>query len=218
VIDLRIVVPAAAAWVAAIVILPAPAAMLPLAIAAWIAAVLLIGVSWLARRPVLVVMAVSAAAVALVATSAFVHSDARRPAFLERGAHALVGASVVTTQTVTRDTKHFTATLTRVNRSEVSVPVMIFDESPSRRTEIGSTLRVTGSITTTSPEDEVSFLVFATAPAKIIAPPPCICRGPTGSGAVWRGHPHPFPATEARCCPGSRSVTPLRSARLSAQT
>ncbi|MDQ1528336.1 MAG: competence protein ComEC [Actinomycetota bacterium] len=171
-IDLRIVVPAGVAWIAAVFILPLPSGMLPLAIAAWVAAGVLIVVSHLTRRPLLATFAVAAAAIALVSTSAFAHSDARRPPELIRGSPELSSATIVTTQTVTRASKYFDATLTRVGRETMAVPVIVFDGSPARRTEIGTTLTVSGSLTATAPEEDVSFLVFARSPARYVAAPP----------------------------------------------
>jgi competence protein ComEC len=171
VIDLRIVLPAGVAWIAAVFILPAPAWMLPVAIVCGVAALVLLVLSHVTKRALLVSFAVCAAAVALVSTAAFAHSDARRPPELVHHL-SLTDATVVTTQTVTRGSKYFDATLTRVGDETMSVPVMVFDGSPSRRTEIGTTLRVTGSLTATAPEDDTSFLVFARAPARFAAPPP----------------------------------------------
>ncbi len=171
-IDLRIVAPAAAAWLGALLLLPMPGWLLPVAIAAWIAALLLLVVAHFTRRSLIVIVAVAAAAVALVATSAFAESDSRRPPMLTHSTHELRDASIVTTQTVTRASKYFTATLTRVGRSSMSVPVMVFDGSPAGRTEIGTTLRVSGAVTATAPSDEVSFLVFARGPATVVAQPP----------------------------------------------
>jgi competence protein ComEC len=171
VIDLRVVVPAAVAWVVAIVILPNPGAILPVAICAWICAAICIGLARFAHRPVFVVLAVAASAVALVATAAFAHADARRPAFLSHSSH-IESAQIVANQTITRSTRHFGATLIRVGDRTLSVPVMVFDGSPKHRVEIGSTLRVSGSMTATAPGDEVSFLVFAGGPATLLQHPP----------------------------------------------
>ena len=175
-IDLRIVIPAGAAWLAAIALLPFPKWMLPTAAACWVlAAACILGALLFAGRPsrraLLVVLGVSFAAMALVATAAFAGSDARRPEVV-RVAHTLSGAEIVTTQTVTHESHHFAATLTRIGNRVVSVPVLVFDASPASRIEIGTTLAVSGSLQATSPIDEVSYLVFATGPASQVAPPP----------------------------------------------
>jgi competence protein ComEC len=187
VIDLRIVVPACFGWAAAILILPLPAAILPVAITAWAAGVALLALAHFARRPLLVVPAVCAVAIALVSTSAFVRMDARQPPSLLHGSHQLVNATIVTTQTVTHGSKNFKATLTRIGDTTMAVPVMVFDGSPARRTEIGSALVVSGSLTADAPEDDVAFLVFARTPARIVAKPSWYLAWANGlrSGLAW---------------------------------
>jgi competence protein ComEC len=54
----------------------------------------------------------------------------------------------------------------------MSVPVLVFDGAPARRTEIGSTLVVSGSLTVADSGDDVAFLVFASGHARMVAPPP----------------------------------------------
>ena len=175
-IDVRIVIPAGAGWLAAIMVLPFPGWMLPLAAVAWTLAavcvlVALLGVRRPSRRAVLVLLGVSFAAMALVATAALAGSESRRPHVL-RSSHVITSATIVATETVTHDSDHFAATLTRVGNSTVSVPVLVFDAAPATRIEIGTTLTVSGSLQATSPNDEVSYLVFASGPAHYVAPPP----------------------------------------------
>ncbi len=175
-IDLRIVIPAGAGWLAAITLLPSPKWMLPVAAACWVLAAICILLALLAparpaRRALVVLFGVSFAAVALIATAAFAGSDARRPEVV-RSAHVLSGATIMATQTVTHDSDHFAATLTRIGNRTVSVPVLVFDASPASRVEIGTTLLVSGTLQATAPSDEVSYLVFASGPARWLAPPP----------------------------------------------
>ncbi|HEY4270220.1 MAG TPA: ComEC/Rec2 family competence protein [Galbitalea sp.] len=171
-IDLRIVVPAAAAWLAAVILLPFPGAMLPVSIGAWSVTVGILIVTVLRRRTVLVVVAVAAAAIALVATSAAIHAGPRRPAELMHGDRRLSAATVVTTQTVTASSTFFDATLVRVGDRAMDVPVTVFGAAPAGRTEIGTTLSVSGRITATAPEDDTSFLVFADGRARDVGQPP----------------------------------------------
>jgi competence protein ComEC len=168
--DLRIVVPAAAAWLGAIVLLPFPGLMLPVALGCWVLALGMLVAARMRGHPVLVMLGVSLAAVALVATAAFAGSDARRPAAL-RGAHDLVAATVVTTQTVTHASTYFAATLTSANGHAMSVPVLVFGASPAARMEIGTALRVSGTLQATAPNDEDSYLVFASGPAHFVSAP-----------------------------------------------
>jgi competence protein ComEC len=176
VIDLRIVVPAGAGWLAAILVLPFPGWMLPVAAGSWMLAAVcivaaLLGAPRSRRRAVFVLLAVSFAGVALVVTAALAGSDSRRPQVV-RSAHVLSSATIVTTETVTHASDHFAATLTRVGNRAVSVPVLVFDAAPESRIEIGTTLSVSGSLQSTAPSDEVSYLVFASGPARYVAPPP----------------------------------------------
>ena len=175
-IDARIVIPAGAGWLVAIVLLPLPGWVLPVAAASWVLAASCILVALLAvRRPspraVLVLLGVTFAAAALVATAALAGTDSRRPRVV-RSAHMLSAATIVTTETVTHTSDHFAATLTRIGNSVVSVPVLVFDASPANRVEIGTTLTVSGSLQATASSDEVSYLVFASGPARYRAPPP----------------------------------------------
>jgi len=184
-IDLRLAVPAAAAWIGAAVLLPEPRWMLPVAIGCWAASIGMIIAARLSGRSILIVVAVGAAAIALVTTAALAGADARRPAVL-RDAHAVEGAIVVTAQTVTPATTHFAATLVQTGSSgsgaqrpglssdarSLSVPVLVFDAAPGQRVEIGTALELSGTLKATTPSDENSLLVFARGPARVIAPPP----------------------------------------------
>jgi competence protein ComEC len=202
VIDLRVVVPAAAAWVAAILFLPLPVWILPVALGAWGVAVLFVVLARITRRPLLVVAAVAAAAIALVATSALATAPARRPAVLAHGSHQLTAAWVVTTQTVTTSSEYFAATLVRSDGRRMSVPVLVFDGNPARRVEIGTTLRVSGSLQATSPADETSFLVFARAPAEVVAPPPWYLSWANGLRAGFAGAATGLPGDGGALLPG----------------
>jgi competence protein ComEC len=183
VIDLRIVIPAAAAWVAAIALLPFPAAMVPVAVGGWVAALGLVvlvvvlvrigghGDSRSRSHGALVGAAVSCAAIALVATAAAATSEARRPAVLAH-IRSIASATIVTTQTAVHTSKYFAGTITRVGGEAVSVPVLVFGGAPASRTEIGTSLELSGSLIATEPSDEESYLVFARGPGRVIAPPP----------------------------------------------
>jgi competence protein ComEC len=171
VIDLRIVVPAGAGWIAEIGLLPFPKWMLPVGLVCWALATVCLVFARLSHRALLVVIGVSLAAMALVATAAFAGSSARRPDAV-RMTHGLHDATIVATQTVTHGTDHFSATLTRLGDEAVSVPVLVFDAAPASRVEIGTPLTVSGSLQATAASDEVSYLVFATGPARIVGSPP----------------------------------------------
>lgn len=163
--------PAAVAWVAMIILLSFPAWMLPVSIGGWVGALGFMTMARFGAGRVLVVVAVSCAAVALLATAACATSGTRRPAALD-GARSISDATIVTTSTAVPSSRFFAATLVSANGRDLSVPVLVFHASLTRRIEIGTSLRVSGSLIATAPSDEVSYLVFARGPAAVVAPPP----------------------------------------------
>jgi competence protein ComEC len=170
VVDLRIVVPAGIAWLAAIVLLSFPAWMLPAAIGGWVAAAGFIVLSRSGGRSVLVIAALCCAATALLATAAFATSGTRRPSLLANS-RSIASATIVTTSTAVPSSRFFAATLVSAEGHALSVPVLVFGATLPGRTEIGTSLRISGSLIATAPSDEVSYLVFARGPVREAAPP-----------------------------------------------
>jgi competence protein ComEC len=177
--DLRLAVPAAAAWIAAAVCLAHLDALPVVALVGWTLAVVLL---ILARRQTFrgaVTVAVCCGAVALVLTSAAVHAEGRRPPVL---AAALDAAPVLDARAVTTATLGdgpVGATLIALEGETVvtglSVPVLIFDAAPASSTSpipIGSELRISGAFQPTPSADDVSYLVFAEQPGEIVAGAP----------------------------------------------
>jgi competence protein ComEC len=201
VIDLRIVVPAGAGWIAAIAVLPFPGIRLPVAIGCWVLSIAMLLSARVTGRRLLVLLGVSAAAMALVTTAAFAGSDARRPSAL-LGTHDLVNATVVTTQTVTHASTYFAATLTSSAGRAMSVPVLVFGASPPTRVEIGATLRVSGSLQATAPSDEDSYLVFAKGPARFLVEPPWYLSWANGLRAGLARDACTLPGTGGQLLPG----------------
>jgi competence protein ComEC len=187
-LDLRMVPPAAVAWLAAALVIAAPGWALPVAVGLWSAAGLAVAAALLWHRPAIVAVAVCAAAAALVSTTAAGAAPARQPpALLDVAADGrFVTLTLSTTETVcgepdasARDGP-FSATATTVTtgrpggspRLAIAAPVLVFDGLPAERAGIGSTLTVSGTLVATAPEDDVGFLVFADGPARVAAPPP----------------------------------------------
>jgi competence protein ComEC len=164
-------VPATVGWVSAIILLSFPAWMLPVAVGAWTAAAGGILLARSTAKPGLVMGAVCCAVVALLATAAFSQSGARRPDALAN-ARSISSATVVTTQTAVPSSRYFAATLVSMAGRQFSVPVLIFGGSLRSRTEIGTSLRISGSLIATDPSDEDSYLVFVRGRAQVVAPPP----------------------------------------------
>lgn len=198
--DLRIVVPAAAAWVAALVVLPVPRLMIPVAAACWAVAIVTLVVARIRGRTVLVVIGVSAAAMALVASAAAAAFDARHP--LSASMHSAQEATVVTTETATKTSTHFAATLTSLGGRQVSVPVLVFGAAPDTRTEIGTTLRVAATTQATAPSDEVSYLLFARGSARLMAAPPWYLRWADDLRAGLAGEARSLPGVGGQLLPG----------------
>jgi competence protein ComEC len=222
-VDLRIVIPAGAGWLVAIVLLPFPAWMVPVASGCWVLAAVGILLALLVRgrpshRAIFALLGVSFAAMALVATSAAAGSDSRRPQVV-RSTRVLSAVTIVTTETVTPASDHFAATLTRVGGSSVSVPVLVFDAAPATRIEIGSTLTVSGSLQATAPSDEVSYLVFASGRARYLAPPPWYLSWTNGLRAGLSDAAQSLPGDGGALLPGlaigdTTSVSPTLSASM----
>jgi competence protein ComEC len=164
-------VPAAVGWVSAIILLSLPEWMLPAAVGAWtVAAGGILLAPWIAK-PGVVTAAVCCAVVALLATAAFSASGSRRPEALA-DARSISSATIVTTQTAVPSSRYFAATLVSMDGRQFSVPLLVFGGSLRARTEIGTSLKINGSLIATDPSDEVSFLVFARGRARVVAPPP----------------------------------------------
>jgi len=197
-VDLRLLAPAAVAWLVAALVIAVPAWALPGAIGLWAAAGLTIAASLGLRRGPPVAVAVCAVAAALVCTTVAVVAPARQPTVLLDAADdgRYVDLTVTTGETVgsapggapgdapsgapggasARDGP-FAATVTTVTVGDdtsvaVSVPVLVFDARPETRAGIGTMLQLDGTLVPTAPEDDVGFLVFADGPARSVAPPP----------------------------------------------
>lgn len=198
-IDLRAVIPAAAAWLAALVLLSSPPALVPVALLCWTLGIALVVVAASSRNSssrnsssqgspsrsaTAATAGLAVVAIALVATSAAVQGESRRPAVLEAALRpgVPVQVTVVVTQTVATESltsesgeqqgTHFRATLTSVDELAVSVPVRVFDGAPVERAGIGTTLALSATLSPTDDGGDISYLLFATEPAEIVAPMP----------------------------------------------
>jgi competence protein ComEC len=178
-VDLRLAVPAAAAWLAIVVLLPAPATAVPLVVAAWVVA--LGSLLWAIRstRRGLVPLAVAAACVALVVTSAAARDPDRHPAELaaagEAGRPVTVEATVTSNPLAGRFEAEVTALRAEAGAPTLSlhrVPVLVFDGEPTETLGIGAVVSVTGTVVATDPGDSTAYLFFATGSATVETAPP----------------------------------------------
>jgi competence protein ComEC len=178
-IDLRLALPAAAAWVAIVLLLPVPEFRVPVAGAGWFVALGSLAVSFRTGRRGLVPVAVAAACVSLVVGSAAAREPARHPAPLvvaSESGRPLTARAVVTSAALDG---RFEAELIAVAGADgdpatsiVHVPVLVFDGVPDEPMGIGAIVTVTGTVVATDPGDSTAYLVFATTPTEVQAPAP----------------------------------------------
>jgi competence protein ComEC len=168
--DLRLLVPAIAAWVCAAVVIAVPAAALAVSLALFLLAAALL----VFRRPTIALCAIAAGLVCAVVA---IQAPARSPDLLVEaaGAGRSVDARVVTTQ-VTREGEVYRATLVSVavgkRVTSMSVPVLVFDGVPEAGAGLGATIALSGRLQALDPGDDVSFLLFADGAATVEARPP----------------------------------------------
>ena len=164
--DLRLAIPAAAAWIAAAVIIGIDP-VIP-TIALWAAAGIATAIA-LARRS-LAVVALALAAAAFCSTSVVVQSTSRQPDQLVTAAETGRQIDALATLTGRPSERSYPVTLDVVNGTAVHVPVVVF--GPATDAGIGTTVRITGTLTATDPGDDAAFLVFAERPPVVESPPP----------------------------------------------
>ncbi|TFD18493.1 ComEC/Rec2 family competence protein [Cryobacterium sp. TMT4-10] len=198
-IDLRLVVPAATAWLAAGVLVGAPGGVpASAAVGLWLGAGLFVVAAVFDRRarwrPLWATVGVSLAVSALVASVVLVSGPARLPADVRAAASRHANASaLITVWSVPVETAspggfgtggtgarvRFRGTVTELTEgkrsSRVSVPVLVFAESSGRGTaslQIGSVVRLDGSLRATDPGDSAAALFFGRSRAESVAAPP----------------------------------------------
>ncbi len=170
IVDLRLAIPAACAWVASAVFVAAPA--IAGAIGLWALAGVVTCVA-LSRRQFAIV-AVSAAAAAFCCTSIALQAPGRMPEALVEAASSGRNVELVATatETVMPGQESFEVRIDGAEGESISVAARAFGESPSERIGIGSTIAFSATLTTAEPGEHVGFLVFPSAPPVLVAPPP----------------------------------------------
>jgi len=198
--DLRLVIPAAAAWISAALLIALPGGLALVAVACWILAVAAAGVAVTTRHGWTISTTLVLAAIAVVASSAAVHSAERRPEILLLAASAgdVVELQVVTTGRIADGP--FAATITSIEGA--AVPVLIFDGAPRKFAGIGTQLTVSGELEATGPAEDVAFLVFATGAADIAAPAPWLLAGTTHLRMNFAAVATGFPGDGGKLLPG----------------
>ncbi|MCA0218214.1 MAG: ComEC/Rec2 family competence protein [Actinobacteria bacterium] len=164
--DLRLAIPAAVAWIAAAVVIGIDPAIPTITL--WVAAGIATAVA-LARRS-LAVVALALAAAALCSTSVVLQSTSRQPAELVAAAETGRQIDVLATLTGRASERSYPVTLDVVDGTPVHVPVIVF--GPATDAGIGTTVRITGTLTATDPGDDAAFLLFAERSPIVESPPP----------------------------------------------
>ena len=192
-LDLRLAVPVLVAWVTVGLLIAEPRLLGGAAIGLWVAAGLGCGGAMLARgrvRALALGLLTVVAATAMLVSVAAVRAPARQPAVLLEAADAgrFVTATAVTGQTIVGEPAMavtgaaprapFAATLRSVRVGvrtiDVDLPVTVFADTGTGATTlgIGTTLRLSGTLATTDPADDVAFRFFASRAPTVVDPPP----------------------------------------------
>lgn len=177
--DIRLAVPAAAAWIAVIVVLGMPRVAVPVVVVLWVLAGALSAL-WIVRararsaREWLPIAALTLAAAALAVTAVAAGTTARSPPVLveaaESGRHVTVVAEL--TQTVGAATDQFDATILSVAETPVRTPVVVFGAVSEARLPLGAKITLSGTLAAADAGDHASFLFFARAAPTVVAAPP----------------------------------------------
>ncbi len=170
IVDLRLAIPAACAWVAGVVFVAAPAVLG--ATVLWALAGVLTALALSKRR--FAIVALGAAAAALCCTSIAIQSPGRSPDVLVEAANSGRTVEIVatTTETIVPGQDSFEIRLDGVAGERVSVAARSFGESSPDRIGIGSTILLSATVTAADPGEDIAFLLFPSAPLVFATPPP----------------------------------------------
>ena len=194
-LDLRLAVPAAGAWVAAIVLIAVPSHALAVAVIAWAASGAFIAIALHDqaagakrstapfRSSAVALVALVCVAVAICATAISIHEPQRHPRELAQAitSNATVTAIATTTHTARPGERSFLAELSTVQFSSPAVgtvklrgriPVVVFGGAPQTRLEIGTTIELRGTLGATEPGDDTSAMFFADSAPRALAQAP----------------------------------------------
>jgi competence protein ComEC len=154
-VDLRLAIPAAAGWIAAVVLVGLPSFALPVGIACFVLAAVL----W---RP-LAAVTLSLVVVGLLATLIAAHSTVRTPADLVAASESgrIVSGSFVATEQPDGDRV--------VGTVDGVVPVVVFGDVGELR--IGGSASVSGTVRSTDVGESEAFLLFASSVEEVRHPP-----------------------------------------------
>jgi competence protein ComEC len=218
-VDLRLVLPAVVAWVAAGTMTAMPGAAPVITVVVWAVAVALVGLAVALNRAVVVVAAVCAVAAGIVCASVTARAPARQPEVLldaaRDGRHVVLTVTTAETLGVGEQVaavgpgspqSPYSATAISVRVGErvvaVSAPVLVFGGRPDAHTGIGATLELGATLEAAAPEDDVGFLVFASDEARTIRGPPWVLDWANGLRASFSAASTALHGDGGRLLPG----------------
>ena len=174
-VDLRLAVPAGAAWLVAVIGIGFPGALPAAAVAGWALVLAGLIVALIARRAAAASVTLALTACALVLASAALQlGDRVPPTLLEAEGRPLTALAEVTA-TVQPGQGSYEITVTEVEwaggRVAGGIPTLAFGPRGDAAIAIGSIVRLEGSFEAAEPGDDRSILLFTDEPPQVIAPP-----------------------------------------------
>jgi competence protein ComEC len=207
--DLRLLPVAATAWLGAgvAVAVPADGWTLAVAVGLWVLAAVLAVVRLPGAWRGMVVLALAGGALAV--TSVVAQAGVRSPPVLNEAAHAgrTVELVVAVSGRSTDGRVPGTAQSARIAGSSVGLaaPVLVFGrpgDSAVGRAQIGSLLRVTGTVAAADPGEDVAFLVFARGDAELAGAPPPLLGAASAIRSDFRSAASGLPGDGGALLPG----------------
>ena len=207
--DLRLLPVAATAWLGAgvAVAVPADGWTLAVAVGLWVLAAVLAVVRLPGAWRGMVVLALAGGALAV--TSVVAQAGVRSPPVLNEAAHAgrTVELVVAVSGRSTDGRIPGTAQSARIAGSSVGLaaPVLVFGrpgDSAVGRAQIGTLLRVTGTMAAAEPGEDVAFLVFARGDAELAGAPPPLLAAASSIRSDFRSAASGLPGDGGALLPG----------------
>ncbi|GAA4156201.1 ComEC/Rec2 family competence protein [Gryllotalpicola daejeonensis] len=184
-LDLRLVPPAAAAWLAAGLLLADPEAGWVCAAVSGLAAVAVGVIGFLRRSGIAGMIVVALAAIGVGAAATAIAGPVRHPPALDGAVSGHTVSAVGTVDSGARAAAggafgggervsfHVTVSEVDVGRTSITgrVPALVYASRARAQPRIGETVALTGTVKTMPPEDDVALTVYADSWRETAAPP-----------------------------------------------